>query len=285
MEVPPVLAVNTLAFHGYELSTAFEAIKSLGFTHVEPALISSYYPEFDEAFFSVSEALKMKRLITESDLKVRAMGGHMDLGAAGAVPRFVRRMEFAKELGASIIHTNSTTREKLPAFFRNLVELAEVARSLDLVIALENPGDGQDSVLASGRQGAELIEMLGLPFVRLNYDFSNTYSYSKGAIIPEEDFRAALPFTAHWHLKEMRSVNDEWEFVAIGHGITDYNYIFENTKSENLPPMSIELPLRFYRGADYKITRDPQTDPVSLEKILQVLDSSKKFVEAALSSI
>jgi sugar phosphate isomerase/epimerase len=281
MDVSFVVAANTLAYHGYDFSVALEQIEAMGFTHVEPALISSYYPEFDDAFFSGAEARKMKRLIEDTGLKVFAMGGHMDLGKGGAVASFARRMEFAKELGASIIHTNSTTRDRYQVFLNNLTELASTAESLDLIIALENPGDGQNDILGSGRQGAELIERLGLPFVRLNYDFSNTYSYSKGRIKPEEDFHSALPFSVHWHLKEMVPIEDRWEFVAIGQGITDYRSIFE--KTEKIPPMSIELPLRFHRGADYKIARHPGSEPVPLVKIREVLSASRSFIDSLLA--
>jgi sugar phosphate isomerase/epimerase len=271
--------VNTLAFHGYEFAQILEAIRALGFSYVEPALISSYYAEMEDEYFSDNQAKRLSTLISEQELTVIAMSAHMDLGTEGAFQSFRRRMDFALELGAQYIHTNSATKEKTSVFMRNLEQLFPYAEASGLVITLENPGDGENNIIGTGEDGAVLIQKIDSKNVRLNYDFSNAYSYSKGKIKPEEDFRLALPFSAHLHLKDMRYDGMYWNFVSIGEGITDYKSVFDYlAKHEMDLPMSIELPLRFYRRSDFKIQYNLNSKPPPLSEIHKVLQKSKEFI-------
>lgn len=279
MDLKPILAINTLAYHGYDLPTAVREVAKLGVEYIEPALIRSYYPEFTEEYFTSANAQELLQLMNENNLKIVALAAHMDLGQSGAVEAFTRRMEFAKELGATIIHTNTTQQAKRTTFLNNLEDLIPLAESLDVVIALENPGDGEDNIVSSGKAGASLIEQIGSKYVRLNYDFSNVFSYSQGKLRPEDDFKYALPYVAHFHLKEIAPKGSGWAFVGIGKGVTDYGTILHELAQEsNLSPMSIELPLRFERGADFVIFRDLNSPVPELSEIRKVLKDSLDFI-------
>ena len=63
--------------------------------------------------------------------------------------------------------------------------LASFAEDRHMIIALENPGSGKDSLVHSGKSGAAVIGKIGSESVRLNYDVANTYAYSGGAVLPE----------------------------------------------------------------------------------------------------
>ena len=278
----PVLSANTLAYHGYDFARAFDEIRRIGFQYVEPALISGYYPEITGDFFSPRQARRFAGWIAASGLRVVAVGVHMDLGAADGIAAFLRRLDFASELGASYAHTNSATPSRKKTFLRNLDSLLPEAERRGLVITLENPGDGEDNILASGVAGSALVREIGSAHLRLNYDFSNVYSYSRGAVRPEEDFLHALPATAHFHLKDMVREQDHWRFVAIGRGLTDYGRILSTIRRRPLP-MSLELPLRFWRDADFWIRFDPDSEPPGLERIRQALASSRDFVLRGLA--
>jgi len=280
----PIIAVNTLAYHGYDLKTALSEISKLGAPYVEPALIASYYEEFAEEYFTPENANELCRSVSENGLKMVALGAHMDLGQAGSADAFKRRMEFAKALGAKFVHTN-TARVSGEAFFlKNIEALIFVAEDLDLIITLENPGDGTENMVSTGKAGAALIERIGSQRVRLNYDFSNVFSYSKGTVKPEDDFRYALPFSAHFHLKEIKPAGAEWAFVEIGRGVTDYGAILKALAQEEwIPPMSIELPLRFKRDAEYQIRLDPGAAAVPLAEIRNVLRGSLDYINRELN--
>ena len=57
-------------------------------------------------------------------------------------------------------------------------------------------------------------------------------------------------------------------------------YLMEN---EIYLPMSIELPLHFTRGSDFKIKYDPDNEPPSLSEINKVLRDSKDYILENLS--
>lgn len=284
MNTQPIIAVNTLAYHGYDLKTALKEISELGATYVEPALISSYYEEFSEGYFTPENANELCRFLSENGLKMVALGAHMDLGKPGSAKAFKRRMEFAKALGAKFVHTNTARVSEEPLFLKNIEALIPVAEDFDLIITLENPGDGEENIVGNGKAGAALIERIGSQRVRLNYDFSNVFSYSKGRVKPEDDFRYALPFSAHFHFKEIKPAGTEWAFVEVGKGVTDYGAILKALAQEKwIPPMSIELPLRFKRDAEYQIRLDPGAAAVPLAEIRNVLRGSLDYINRKLN--
>ncbi len=283
MNTEPIIAVNTLAYHGHDLKTALREISELGAMYVEPALISSYYEEFTEEYFTPENANELRRSVSENNLKVVALGAHMDLGQERSTDAFKLRMEFAKTLGVKFVHTNTARVSDEALFLKNIEALIPVAEDLDLIITLENPGDGTENMVSTGKTGAALIERIGSQWVRLNYDFSNVFSYSKGRVKPEDDFRYALPFSAHFHLKEIKPAGPEWSFVEIGKGVTDYGAILKTLgQQERIHPMSIELPLRFKRDSEYQIRLDPGAAAVPLPEIRNVLKGSLGYIKREL---
>jgi sugar phosphate isomerase/epimerase len=282
----PALAVNTLAYHGYDFDIAFAEIAGLGVSYVEPALISNYYTEMSDEYFSEPSARKMSRQIAGHGLEVLAVGAHMDMAGQGAVASFRRRMEFASELGASFVHTNTASTDKAKSFQQNLEALLPHAENLGLVITLENPGDPGENLLHSGEAGVDLVKRVGSPAVGLNYDFSNVFSFSRGRRRPEDEYVSVLPSVAHLHLKEIAKDRDGWKFVAIGQGVTDYDQILRTISARrSVPPLSIELPLRHRRRSDFAIALDRDQPPVPLETINDVLRRSVLFVKERLEAL
>lgn len=51
------------------------------------------------------------------------------------------------------------------------------AEQLGLIIGLENPGDGSDNLINTAADGIALLDTLGYPHLRLNYDAANTVSH------------------------------------------------------------------------------------------------------------
>ena len=96
-------------------------------------------------------------------------------------------MDFAAALGAKVINTNASLRSQATTFFRNIEALAAHAERLDLIIALENPGTGEDSLFNLAQDGLDLVNRIGSPHVRLNYDAGNTVSHRPGEVNPALD--------------------------------------------------------------------------------------------------
>lgn len=266
------IAINTLAYHGYPLETAMEEIARLS-GHIEPVYISKYDPALAEDYFTPANARQLSSRLAALGLRLTAMASHMDLGLPDAVPVFRRRMEFASDIGARFILTNASRTPQAAQFFSNLEALAARAEALDLVIALENPGDGQDQLLGTGAQGVAILRRLGSERVKLNYDFSNIFTYSKGRMHPEQELDAVLPFIAHLHLKNVKSCDGAWPVCGAHEGIIDYPALFRRFPALRNLPLSIEMPIRFGYDADFNFTLHQKHAP-PLESIRKILADS-----------
>jgi sugar phosphate isomerase/epimerase len=64
---------------------------------------------------------------------------------------------------------------------------------LEMIIGLENPGNGEDNLFNLAEDGLRLLEQIGSPHVRLNYDAGNTVSHRPGQVDPAKDALVALP--------------------------------------------------------------------------------------------
>lgn len=120
---PPLLSINTLAFHGHDFPTAFREIATLGVEYGEPAMIASYYPQMGDGYFRSAAAQEMLESITDHGLKVAAMGGNMSLGRPEALDGFRRRMELARLLGARVVHADTAKVDESRVFLENLEAL------------------------------------------------------------------------------------------------------------------------------------------------------------------
>lgn len=271
----PEIAVNLLVFNQIPLSLALDSVREAGCSIVELAYTAGY-ATFDEyQAFAEKSASQIVRELQSRDLVCRSVAAHIDLGMDNAVDRFSRRLRFAQRVGASIIISNTSTIDKREVFSRNIVELSSVASKLGLIIALENPGDGQDNLLASGVAGARLIDELGLSNVLLNYDYSNAISYSKMDLPVVKDCEAAVPKSANLHLKDLRKDEGSgyWEFCAIGEGDHDYAVLLGQAKQlVNPPSMSLELPLHMRRRPD--LLMEKKEEAVARRECIRVIKQS-----------
>jgi sugar phosphate isomerase/epimerase len=276
-----IVAVNTMAFQGFDLSTALKEISSLGVTHVELCFTKGYVDGLSEDYFSEKNANTIKQMMADQGVQTIALAGHIDLGDKKAVPALKRRMDFAKAIGVGIVHTNATQKSNEEVFFSNMETLADFAADMEITIALENPGDGENALIDSGEAGAAVIQKIGSDRIRLNYDVSNVYSYSQGRVLPEDDISRALPYAAHVHFKDMKKIESGWLFSEIGKGVINYPKIFRVLTTHAVPlPTSIEFPKNFKRKEDFSPQRNPS--PPGLVEIKAIIKGSIETIEKGL---
>ncbi len=271
-----VVSISAAPYDGYEFPAVLDSMAACGVRHVEPAFIVGYTEPFDEDSFTDARARQHRSWLDASGLGCLAFSSHIDLGGKDAVAVFTRRMAFARALGARVINTNAAVRTRAGAFFANIGALARQAEAMDLVIGLENPGNGEDNLINSAADGAALIARLGTPWVRLNYDPGNTASHRPGRIDPVADAVAALPSCAHLHVKDVMHDASGWSFVPPGQGEIDYGAIMDAVAGYAGLPLAVELPLR--------LRRTPDAQPVrSRERI--ALDVIEANVRACLAFV
>jgi len=275
-----IISVSGAPYDGYSRDTALESAARLGFRHFEPAFIVGYTEAFDETAFTSKEAIAWRTSLRNAGLNCHAFSSHIDLGFEDSATVLSGRMEFAAELGAKVIATNAAARIREATFLRNLEVLLRRAERFDMIIALENPGDGSDNVINTASQGVELVDRIGSPYLRLNYDAANTASHRPELPSFADDAILALPASAHAHIKDVRRTDDGWHFAPVGDGDVGCARILNALRTHSELPISIELPLRLHRGTDAQPIR--RTEPVPLATIENALSRSLDFVRRTL---
>jgi sugar phosphate isomerase/epimerase len=278
----PIL-ISTAAYDGYDLSVSLKEISELEIKRVELAFIEGYTDPFTEAYFSSTNAKVISSLLSKHGLTCLSFASHIDLSQDTAVDRFKGRMGFSKEIGATYIISNAGPEHRQNQFMKNIEQLAQWAESFDIMIVLENPGDGKKNVIDHGQTAPQIIKQIGSERVRLNYDFGNLISHCFEKLRPEDDYKPALPYTAHFHIKDVTSDASGWHFTEIGRGDIDYETILKELALEPNPhPLCLEIPLRVSRARDASPRR--ATSPVALPRIRRVMSGSLRFVQKVLSS-
>jgi sugar phosphate isomerase/epimerase len=276
-----IISISAAPYDGYEFPAMLDSIASCGAQYVEPAFIVGYTESFDESSFRLSNVPRYTTWLKQSGLQCFAFSSHIDLGKSDSDTVFARRMDFARALGVKIINTNAAHRTNADGFFRNIQILAAHAERLDMIIGLENPGNGEDNVFNLAEDGLSLLERIDSPYVRLNYDAGNTVSHRPGRVDPAKDAVVAMPGCGHVHLKDVQTRSDGYYFVPIGEGDVDCPMILHAVKARPDLNLAIEIPLRFHRTLAAQPCRN--NSPVEIFEIEAVLRKSLDFVRQKLA--
>lgn len=276
------LIVSTAIYDGYSFEEAFASLQNLGVKCVELAFIGGYTEAFTEDYFCQENVDLILAQLKKAGLKCTSFSSHVDLTAEGIVEIFKKRMDFAKAVGAATIVTNAAPVAKADLFYKNMEELAVHAEKLELMIGLENPGDGVANVVNQGAGSSEVIEKIGSRWVGVNYDFGNLVSHCFEKVSPEEDYLACRKDIVHYHIKDVQKDDGGWHFTPIGAGTIDYASVLADiAKNEPQTPVSLEIPLRLRR--DKKAQPSRQETTVPLDTIEEVLAESIAFVEKTMA--
>lgn len=273
------VSVSTVVFDGYPMEVAIQEVAEAGARSVEPAFIAGY-GDFDETAFSDGEAARLSGLAGGAGLAVTAVSAHIDLAAPGAAEKLRRRLGFAAGLGARFLITNAGRASGRGAILSTIASVLRDCERCGVTLALENPGHGSGDLIGRAAEGAALVDEIGAPQVRLNYDAGNVYTYSHGQSRPEHDIADGLDRIVHLHLKDIASVDGGWRFTAIGDGDIAYRTFLAGLPV--LLPVAIELPLRLRRpGRGDPVRTEHRLD---LPDIRQALRRSLDFVAGALTN-
>ena len=280
-----IISFSGAPYDGYAFPAILDSLASCGVTHVEPAFIVGYIGAFDESAFTPAQARQTVAWMDASGLKCFAFSSHIDLGRKDAVDVFKGRMDFAAALGAKVINTNAAARAWSERFFRNIEPIVRHAEQLNLIIGLENPGDGSDNLINTAADGIALLERLGHSNLRLNYDAANTISHRPpgrpGGVIPADDALLAMPYCGHVHIKDARATPEGYFFTPLGEGDIDCARIVQAVAKTDIN-LSVELPLRLHRLPNAQPKR--RDEPLPLAEIETVIRSSLSFVKRHLAN-
>ena len=275
----PVVSINTLAYEGYDLKTALQEIAKTGASHVELGYTRGWTEGLTEEHFSEASAVDINCLLSDLGLSSIALSAHIDLTTENAVDELKRRIDFGKRLVVKIVNTKVGARSSRSQFEKNIEPIADYAKSMNIIIGLENPSEGSDQIITSGKTGAEVVKDINSDFIKLNYDFGNAFTCSKGEVDPAVDYKEALPYACHLHLKDMNKVDDGWVFAQIGQGIVKYDIILRELVEDNkILPLSIEHLFIYNATKDLIVQRKAKAP--ELDQIRGSLKASYEYVKS-----
>lgn len=276
-----IIAANTLAYVGLPFDQASEEVAKAGFQWIEPTFITRYLGSSASDIFSRNSAKEVRRAIDSAGLDVYAVSAHMDLGVETSVREFEQRIDFASAVGANVVISNATTTDRESQFYRNMEVLMECAEKNGLMIGLENPGDGEMSMIPDAAAGASVVQKLGANRVKLNLDLSNVYSYNRGSADLAQEVEAGLSVACNIHLKNLAERNGELVFVGVDEGIHDYAHILSKLAETTLP-LTVEYPAGFARQKDWSMVRAQLS--LSTKEITDTLFRSREYMLAILGA-
>jgi len=276
------ISISSGAYNGYNLETCCEEVAKIGATYIELIFIHGYSDPFEEDYFNNQNAQTVRQSFANNGLKSGAFSSHMDLTKDSSVEIFMKRMDFAREIGSNIIITYTGPLDQRSVFLKNIEVLADYAKRLELIIALENPGDANRSIIGSGKSAAELIKEIDSEHIKVNYDFGNLMSEYREDIRPEKDFKNVLNDIVHLHIKDTIRKDDGWRYPEIGKGEIDFVSIFRTIKEESPNiPMCLEIPLSMVLR-DINGIPVLSSTPLSLNQISGILKGSLDYVNTLL---
>ena len=149
-------------------------------------------------------------------------------------------MRWAERYGLPVVNTaiggHAHVEESEDAFLANIGALADAAQAAGLVVALEIHGD----LMATGALSTALLDRIGHPAVKVNYDTANVEHY--GGVRAEDDLPSIADRVANVHLKDMRGGKGDWDFPAIGEGHVDFGRVLEILRAAGYDgPTAVEV--------------------------------------------
>ncbi|UCF94969.1 MAG: TIM barrel protein, partial [Desulfobacterales bacterium] len=114
------VAINTIAYEGYDLATALKEIARLGGRYVEFGFTRGFTAGLTEAHFSEASARTAAKLLTDWGLACIALSAHIDLTTADAVDELKRRIDFGQRLGVRIVNTKVGPVSRRRQFEKNI---------------------------------------------------------------------------------------------------------------------------------------------------------------------
>lgn len=242
---------STIVFAPYNLDQALEGLAAAGYRFCEIGAVKGWFEHIDPDTITDAGIAHAADKLKETGLTLISMSGHTQLQTAEGKARFARCLDIASALGAQIVNTftgDATTEQEREAYFANVDDLCNHARSLGLKIGMET----DSNMLPTARIGVEILDRINRPDVLgFNYDPGNVVYYT-GAD-PLEDIKYALPSMVHFHLKDKVGGQGIFNFPPPGEGDIQITKLLEIVKEAGYTgPISAEVEFDDKGWPDYE---------------------------------
>ena len=230
------LAGHTGSYWTYTLDEALAGLSAAGYRAVELAAV----PGATEHVDVHGDPAEVRARLDHHGLEAISISGHSDLTTREGLEHGLAVVAWAERFGLAVVNTavggHAHVQESERAFLANIGPLADAAHAAGVVIALEIHGD----LMATGARSAALLDRIGHPAVKVNYDTANVSYY--GGVKAEDDLPAIADRVAHVHLKDTRGDEGVWDFPAVGEGRVDFGRVLAILRGAGFDgPCSVEV--------------------------------------------
>jgi sugar phosphate isomerase/epimerase len=236
-----IVAVNSNCYHKYPIEEAIDGIAAVGFRYIELTATKGW-TEHVFPSMSFGYLCSVRGRIKDAGLVPFAMSGHTNLMDPGRAGDFLDIMQLAAFFGCGYIVSSigeahladraSASDEEVAGRISSILpRLYEYGLSLALEIHGEH---------GSGKRMADIVDLVGSPLVKINYDTANAIFY--GGVDLAGDIDSCVEKIGFMHIKDKAGERKEWNFPALGRGCVDFPMVFKKLEeSNNRCPLSIEI--------------------------------------------
>ena len=174
-----IIAVNSNCYHGYTIEEAIAGIRKAGFHYIELTATKGW-TEHVFPTMSFNDLNRVKDHLKAAGLTPFSLSGHTNLMDTARIGDFVNNMRLASFFGCDFIvssigeaHLKDQAvagNEQVAAHIRDLLPYLE---QYNLKLVLENHGEH-----STGAVIKSIVELVGSPRVRLNYDSANVIYFA-----------------------------------------------------------------------------------------------------------
>lgn len=180
----------------------------------------------------------IKKKLADHGLRATSLQSRCDITQPDAADVMRPQIEACVYYGAKICFLSAKAGNTDRAVVRErLRAIGDVAASHGVTVALETHPD----LVTNGRVGAQTMELVQHPNVRINFDTANVYFYNRNVTAVSE-LEKLLPHVAAVHLKDTPGGFEEWNFPALGTGVVDVPAVFKMLNARGFTgPFTMEL--------------------------------------------
>lgn len=238
---------STIIFKPYTLEEALRGLAAAGFENVEIGAVKGFLEHLDPDDPDVEGC---RRLLDANGLRVVSMSGHAQLHTEEGARRLRNVLRAGAALGIEVLNTftgDAESDEEIAAFEANVRAIADQAEAEGIRLCIET----DSNLLPTAEIGIGILERIGHPGVRFNYDPGNVVYYT-GAD-PAADIAYALPRLGHVHLKDQRGGKGVADFPPLGEGEVDIPSILTSLRSIDFSgPVSMEIEFTNYEWPSWE---------------------------------
>ena len=253
------LGYSTWGMPTVQIEEAIPYLARLGYDGVELTVIPGWTTELST--LDRQERQKIKRLYQEYHLDLPAIAAHSSLleDDTEQYQKNIQRLQGAVGLALDLtlgleppaINTTAGGRPDEWESISGLLvertgEFVRYAAGQGVIVAIE-PHVG--SVLDTPEKTVWLVEQVGSPFLKVNFDISH---FDVVGLTIDETVPVLAPYSVHTHVKDQRGRHPNFEFLIPGEGTFDYVHYLKAMQAAGYKGfITVEVSMMVHRRPNY----------------------------------